>query len=217
MAPASEGRRHYLMARKLMFLSIVACLMIGAAQGVFAHDHFLDWPGHWVRGADGTTTEAWEFGGQQGPSQNNPYGTPELDINNGVIIPGTSLLIGSGGGDVGIHIPNRPVLNDIKWLFIQVTSDTPIIGSPIIAAPGTVTEVFEWAWAESSLPGFTTYAWLDSIVPNPNFEDISLYFLEGTNVDEIVIDTECVPEPMSIVLGIMGLGSVAGFRRLRRK
>jgi hypothetical protein len=26
-----------------------------------------------------------------------------------------------------------------------------------------------------------------------------------------------VPEPMSIMLGIMGLGSIAGFKRLRRK
>ena len=42
--------------------------------------------------------------------------------------------------------------------------------------------------------------------------------------DEVTVEsihtaqaTEAVPEPMSIMLGIMGLGSVAGFRRLRRK
>ena len=31
------------------------------------------------------------------------------------------------------------------------------------------------------------------------------------------VSTAAVPEPMSIMLGIMGLGSIAGFRKLRRK
>ena len=36
-------------------------------------------------------------------------------------------------------------------------------------------------------------------------------------VSKIGLNTAAVPEPMSIMLGIMGLGSVAGFKRLRRK
>jgi len=36
-------------------------------------------------------------------------------------------------------------------------------------------------------------------------------------VTRIQLNTAAVPEPMSILLGIMGLSSIAGFRKLRRK
>ncbi len=36
-------------------------------------------------------------------------------------------------------------------------------------------------------------------------------------ITDITASQPPVPEPISILLGIMGLGSVAGFRRLRRK
>ena len=37
------------------------------------------------------------------------------------------------------------------------------------------------------------------------------------STDRLTLNTAAVPEPMSIMLGIMGLGSIAGFRKLRRK
>lgn len=43
--------------------------------------------------------------------------------------------------------------------------------------------------------------------------DYSLY--EGPALT--YVEASAVPEPMSIMLGIMGLGSVAGFRKLRKK
>lgn len=36
-------------------------------------------------------------------------------------------------------------------------------------------------------------------------------------VDNVILTSKCIPEPMSMVLGIMGLGSVAGLRRMFRK
>jgi hypothetical protein len=35
-------------------------------------------------------------------------------------------------------------------------------------------------------------------------------------VDNVVLTSNCIPEPMSLVLGIIGLGSIVGFRKLRR-
>ena len=43
------------------------------------------------------------------------------------------------------------------------------------------------------------------------------YGMEGFMLKEVVGAGPVVPEPMSLMLGIMGLGSVAGFKRLRRK
>src|SRR3989339_1710065 len=99
---------------------------MGAAQGAFAHDHFGVWPGNWDRNAPGTTTQAWEFGGQQGPPTYNPYGTAQLVINGGILTPG-GLVIGGTGGSVNLHIPNNPVSNPYKLMFIQLTSSKVLV------------------------------------------------------------------------------------------
>lgn len=36
-------------------------------------------------------------------------------------------------------------------------------------------------------------------------------------VDDLVLTGKCIPEPASIALGVLGLGSVAGFKRFRKK
>jgi len=36
-------------------------------------------------------------------------------------------------------------------------------------------------------------------------------------VDNVILTSKCIPEPMSLVLGFMGLGSVAGLRRMFRR
>ncbi|MHB9035943.1 MAG: PEP-CTERM sorting domain-containing protein [Armatimonadota bacterium] len=204
------------MARKLLFLSIAACLLIGAAQGAFAHDHFYSWDGHWQRYAPGTTTQAWEFGGLPGPNTHNPYGTAQLSINGGDISP-TGLLIGPNGGSVGIHIPNNSVNNPFKLIYIQVTADKALNGAPIVAAPGTITTTpGPTIYNENPPSAFYTYSWITKIERNPFFEDITLNFYGDTNVEEIVIDTICVPEPSSMA-ALVTSGLFAGVFALRRR
>ena len=59
--------------------------------------------------------------------------------------------------------------------------------------------------------------WVTRIEPNPHSEDISFDFLANTNVEEIVIDTQCVPEPGSMVVMFSGLVGLVGFGIRRRK
>jgi hypothetical protein len=63
----------------------------------------------------------------------------------------------------------------------------------------------------------SSWGWSDKLW----FEGTLTYNNDGSGMDfyggTISVSAVPVPEPMSIMLGIMGLGSVAGFRRLRRK
>lgn len=65
-----------------------------------------------------------------------------------------------------------------------------------------------WSTVEIMVPWLGTYDWT---------------YTEGTTLasgqqnGNMQGKLECVPEPLSVVLGFMGLGTVAGFRRLRRK
>ncbi len=203
------------MGRKTLFLSIVVCLVIGAAHGAFAHDHFGDWAGGWQRYTPGTTTQAWEFGNGRGPDTHNPYGTAVINIVGGQNIEG--LLNFQGPGSVSLHIPNSPIDNPFKLIFIQVTSSKALNGPPIIEAPGTITtKPGPTIYGEGGT--FYTYTWVTRIERNPNFEHITLNFYEGTNVEEIVIDTICtVPEPGSMVAMFSGLVGLVGFGIRRRK
>jgi hypothetical protein len=66
------------------------------------------------------------------------------------------------------------------------------------------------------LPGpgnWYVYNFLITIPENPAWELIQLEFPESTNIEEIVIDTICIPEPVSVAL--LGLGLVPLL--LRRK
>jgi hypothetical protein len=49
--------------------------------------------------------------------------------------------------------------------------------------------------------------------------EIVLHQMPGETiwVDNVILTGKCIPEPMSLVLGFMGLGSVAGLKRMFRK
>jgi len=217
-----------LKTQKALFLSIAVLFLIGAAQGAFAHDYFNDWAGHWVRGAPGTTHQAWEF--PQGPGltvNGNPYHEPQITITNGsyltgqerVMGPGGTLInvwhIGEGGGEVNLYISNNPVTNLFKFIYLQVTADKSLTAPPVVMAPGTVTvtpgdiKMYDpTAWG--------TYSWKIKIEPNPDFEQLTLRFAGNTNIEEIVVDTSCVPEPSSLAaLGMSGI--FTGLLALKRR
>jgi hypothetical protein len=156
------------MGRKLLFLSIVASLVIGAAQGAFAHDHFGDWAETWTRYTSGTTTQAWEYGGGVGPTTYNPYGTSNMGLNGGVLTPG-GYLVGDLGGSAGVHIYNNPIENPFKLMYIQVTTSKPLIGGfPVVIAPNHLVEKHAvFSYIEGG--GFNTYTWKIAIYPNPDW------------------------------------------------
>ena len=58
-----------------------------------------------------------------------------------------------------------------------------------------------------------TYNGMLEIRPNPAGEWIYFDLVQSTNIEEIVIKTICIPEPMT--LSLLGLGGLAVIRRRR--
>jgi hypothetical protein len=204
-------------------------------------DDLVDPP--WPRGSDGTTLQIWQFGdpGVYDPNEgsysypepdvdNNQYGVADLRTYTGV---GQEWLPDWGGRDglwplsglITIDIPNRQEPLPYKEIWIQLTwaSQTPgsipyletevPIGSEA-GPPGVVTESSLGPTGEPPPVGqdwmHTTY--VIRIEPNPPWEHLRIG--GSIVVDQLVIDTICIPEPATV--GLMALASIAVLRRRRR-
>jgi hypothetical protein len=183
-------------------------------------------------GDPGSTHQKWEF--NTGPDTNpppetdldNPYGDPVLTVLPSGNLPEDSYyeeLAGRIGvweldGAFVIEIPNRPDPDPWKWLWIQLTwmpdaqSGVPQIiveAEDAQAVPITDIELIDEVETPIGDPWHhITYVY--EIWPNPAFETI--YIGGSIFVDEIVIDTICIPEPAT-----MGLLAFGGLPLLRRK
>jgi len=153
----------------------------------------------------------WEYGDWEAP--------PEM---GGPIVSGWH-AIAAGGGSITLTIPNTPDPNAIKYLFIQLTSskapsDVSVAGSGPATSYTSGTfptgrSQIQWP-APGPYPGsgpWYTYNYGLTIEPNPTSETITITVPECTVIDQIVVDTICIPEPAS--LGLLVLGSLALLRR----
>lgn len=70
-----------------------------------------------------------------------------------------------------------------------------------------------WMWEDDYIDGWITETFLVSYVPNPEWEALSISFSGyPAYIDSVAIYTECIPEPATI--GMLVLGStLAGIRR----
>lgn len=228
---------------KTAILTIAVVLLFAAGQGAFAHDFWDNWQGKpWHRGEPGSTYQLWEFSESPGPAPtayNNPYGVPQFLLNYGTYpdwVPGPdqtviptwhlgSIETGADGtvvevpGTLNIAIPNTPIPNFHKLIYVQITSDKGVLNNqpPVttpqyssVTSPGPIIKHGSTSWY--------TYNWLIEIRPNPDFERISFTFPYSTNISQVVVDTICVPEPSALAsLGASGvfMGLVALRRRGR--
>ena len=133
--------------------------------------------------------------------------------------PGKVVGIGviplSGRIDVTVDNHNPP--NDKKLIVVQLTwrpqddGEVPIFVEIYPQPVGTV-EAVEIALGDPQDPLHwreTTYSWELDFNPPDEF-----FAIEGTiNVDELVIDTWCIPEPAT--LSLLALGGLAMLRRRR--
>jgi hypothetical protein len=178
------------------------------------------------------TTQTWEFTHGPGPAPttfNNPYGQPWVQFVQGSYWDGSTpelpLIPGPTGeliqtwhidqdtGGIWITIPNNPLPNAEKRIFWQITSDKAP-GSPTSTPPGIS---LPDPYGPAGFPGgsaWYTYNGLYLIPGNPPEERIFFPFPASTNIEEIVIDTVCVPDPAS--LGLLAAGAIALIRRRRR-
>ncbi len=217
-----------------MMLTVLVFAVVAPADDTF--------PPTW-RGLEGTTVQEWEFtapGPNYGPPDgalfDNPYGDPVAYDDPG---GWPSTWRSSHGGRDGVlefigpyalvfDIPNRDLPNEEKWIQIQTTFYSPQF-YPMEQGPAGVNIVYDSSVYSSDQPP-TPQSWsslgdgwymhvFDIVLPwNPVFERIELYWdsavFEPYFVDQVVIDTYCVPEPAS--LGLMAAGAVLLLRRRRR-
>ncbi|MGD0571812.1 MAG: PEP-CTERM sorting domain-containing protein [Sedimentisphaerales bacterium] len=182
------------------------------------------------RGGTGTTLEQWSFSSSSTDSfpdsYNNTYGEPELwvdgsttyfsskDTYNGVWTLGT--------GDIAIEIPNNPnnaagtekhIWTEITWKVAGLVARVPdslMVGVYPEYSVGDYTEM-DFTRSDTSLGN----GWFSTIVktdiwPNPTSELITI--TGDVYIDEVTIDTQCIPEPATFGLLIGG-----AFIAIRRK
>ncbi|MFQ3548696.1 MAG: PEP-CTERM sorting domain-containing protein, partial [Armatimonadota bacterium] len=216
--------------RKVLVLSFTLVVLFSLVCTTFADDLVAP---PWQRYSPGTTYALWEFNYETAPGAPvvaddyyNPYGIPTARPYPGV---GQSYISQWGGreglwplsGTIEVDINNQPIANPYKDIWIQLTwakqtvDSIPYISELLSGATGTLV-------GQHVVLGPTGYVgdWYHSvyqirIYPNPSFETIKI---DGTIVvDQLVIDTICVPEPANILALVGGLAGIGGFAIRRRK
>jgi len=167
------------------------------------------------------TLQAWTFDSPADPTtpelDANPFGTAIADISLGLfnegwfdLLPGYGTQdgfwdIGGSGGSIVLNIDNSPAPNDYKDIYLQITYYEDLHQAPTAEVPGgyLVEELCERGIIVERVP--TGGNWmLDLLVfriePNPADEQIIIRSDPdwGSMIDEVVVDTWCVPPPANI-------------------
>jgi len=230
------------MKRKEMKRIVVVLAAVGLMAASAAAEDMWDPP--WDVTGPGTTYQVWDFTEDPDAPHivDNPYGDPSIewpglvDYQNPVEGPYGDVGVWHIGGPgtepqpVTIWVPNDPDENEVKHIQWQITSTgspTPTGNQPGVTVPdpsnpggpgippsGGVSHPTH-PHGNTNLPnGWYQYAGYIDIIPNPEGEWITFEFVPCTYIEQIVIHTECTPEPAT--LSLLALGGLLTLVRRRR-
>jgi hypothetical protein len=191
--------------------ALVALVFGGLVATAVADDLYPPW---W-RGSPGTTSQMWQFltpdpvPPPDGPA---PGGLPPLPSTHVSVIahPWVDYDPASGregiwpladGDSISVTVDNFPQQNPEKWMHVQLTwigASTPVLSgfSPLPGTPiSESTSLLADGWKQ------TVWDW--KVFPNP--PDESFVINGSARIDQLVIDTACVPEPSTLVLLAAGV------------
>ncbi len=207
-------------------LSIALAAVAGVSASMAVADDLN--PPPW-RGQPDTTFQHWTFGpnspsGAPDPGYNNPNGTPFMNSSDGgsfwePTVNGRIGVWGVTSGFLHFRVPNDNEPDAIaKYIWIQVTwagqvppgvngvsstdHDFVPLGDPqtIALADGWFHTTFQFSLKECP-------EWEDIFITNPGVTGAPLY------IDQVVIDTICVPAPATGALAFVGLVALGRRRR----
>jgi len=170
------------------------------------------------RNGPGTTFGKWEFSDNDAnplPDVGNyPWGLPSTTITPGLLQEWMPEWEGRFGvwplsGDIVTDIPNQPLPLPFKDIWIQLTwaqqapNTWPAVSELRFGVPATLLQEVPagGVWFHST--------YLIHLEPNPDWE--SILITGAVNVDEMVIDTRCFPEPTTLCL--LAVGAIGLLRR----
>ncbi|MCE5341675.1 MAG: PEP-CTERM sorting domain-containing protein [Planctomycetaceae bacterium] len=212
---------------------IVICVLIICSLANFASAGM--W---WTRGVAGSTYQKWTFDDTDNPAapeiDQNPYGDASAAIT---VTAGTITTVGEWRPDyqgrsgvwigdtavVDLTIPNNPITNDYKEIWIEVgcrghfppdvlnapTSGFVLgTGYDVLAPTGVTVTDLGFNFVELS-DGWRTLTFGLGISPNPSSETIRFTLLNsGAYVDYIAVDTICIAVPEPATLAVLGFGAI---------
>src|SRR5207245_1900199 len=156
---------------------------------------------------------------------NNIYGSPMMTPSAGTTwlptFSGRSDVWALSGGSLNFDIPNTGIQTHQKELWLQVTflsnAAVPPPSYVIASSSGTFTQI--GGPFNTTLPnGWVHQLTQWGIAPCPVFERVTIFpSTAGTQsfIDQVVIDTQCIPTPSPGTASLLALAGLCAVRRRR--
>ena len=171
------------------------------------------------RGLSGSSWAEWEYSTPiPNPAPDRgflPYGMPTTQVYPGVGQNWWDILNGRQGvwplsGEIWIGFPNQQLELPYKDIYLQLTWEEQAPGNRPIVLTTAPQQINGTLVHEVPLGGLWKHSiYTIRLEPNPPWEQILI--TGGVDVDQVVIDTRCFPEPAT--LGLLAMGGVALLRR----